>query len=63
MGLFDTVQRQCDVVKDCRAVFSKIGKMGKRRSSIVVSTKALQSTPNSRKRREKSEETRVSRVA
>ena len=63
IGLFDTVERQRDVVEYSRAVFSKIGKMGKGRPSIVVSTKALQGTPYPRECCEKSQETRVPRVA
>ena len=63
MGLFDAVQRQRDIVEDCRAVFAKVGKMGEGGAGIVVSTKTLESAPYSWQSCEKSKEARVPRVA
>lgn len=63
MGFFNAIQRQRHVVKDCRAVLSKVGKMWEGRAGVVVSAKTLQSTPYSRKSRKKAKETRVPGVA
>lgn len=63
MGRFvDTEKAQTGVIKDCSHVLPEVCQVWEGVASIVVATKGLQSAPDSRKRSEETEKTRITRI-
>lgn len=61
-GSVNAIDTECDIVQYRCEIFAAINKMRKYVSSILVTTNALQCTPNSRKCREEPKKPRMCRV-
>jgi hypothetical protein len=48
-GSVDSIDAESDIVQDSCAILATVDKMGEYVSSILVTTNALQCTPNARK--------------
>lgn len=59
----DSIDAECEIIQYSHAVFAAVDEVGKYVSRIVVTTNALQCTPDTGKCREESKKPRMCRVA